>query len=543
MVGNYPTCPWQLDDLGLRRLEDVPEVPAGLTTIPALIETLTGDEAFLIDRQGTLSGVQLKCAVESGAAALAAAGVRKGDRVAASSVNCNALITAFLAVQRIGAIWVGVGTALAGPEASEIMRDCDAAYLLASDKVADAWSNLNVPSLRTVWRLESDWARMLEDHDGEVPPSYRPDPHAPAAIAYTSGTTGTPKGAVHTNHSIMTFVQGGLASGRGGHWTPGLRRSVTIPLTILNGMCFGPLTAIAGGDSYVSLDRIDAEGVAQWIANASIEMLGSTPTTILDIFTRPDLAGIDLSSLRYAFTGGAAGSPNLRDMFRKRTGSELCEEYGMTESPAGVTGSTASEPPEPGGVGRAYPHIEIAALSEEGDILPPGAEGELCLRASQTGPWAGVYTGMKGYWGKPELTHEAFRFGWMHTGDMGKVDASGNVAIVGRKKDLIIRGGANIYPAEIERVVVGDPDVVEAVAAPIPDDRLGEIVGMYLRLRPEVEPSEALVGRICAHTQQNLAKYKVPARWFVVEDFPRNAMNKVMKRDLAEYPSREFTPR
>lgn len=535
-----PSKALALDANGMRAGLTPAPIPRQPATIPALIAALEGESEILLDASGSLSRVQLKALAEAGAVALAENGIKPGDRVAASAGNSSALIAAFLSVQRIGAIWVGINTNLAPPEMTAILADCGARIMLADAAVAERIAGA-AATLDTVWTME-DWALRRDACLARQAAPHAPDPLAPAAIAYTSGTTGLPKGAVHTNHSIMGFVWGGLSSGQGGHWAPGLRRSVTIPLTILNAINFGPLTAMAGGGSYVVMDRIDSAGVAGWIERAGIEMLGSTPTTIIDLVTRPELQAMDLSSLKFAFTGGAAGSPALRDAFRARFGSELCEVYGMTEAPSGVTGSTAAEPPKPGGVGRALPHIEVAALDDEGRVLPAGEAGELCLRAVPSGDWAGVFTGFLGYWGKPEETARTFAHGWLHTGDMGVVDEGGNVAIVGRKKDMILRGGANIYPAEIERVLAADPDVLEAVVSGLPDARLGAIPAAWVRVKPGVEAGADLVQRLHAACAGNLARYKVPARWFIVEDFPRNAMNKVLKDQLADLPATEHQP-
>ena len=539
MRSDLPMPDWTIGPDGLRQGLTAPPVPASPATIPGLIAALEGDDPLLIDRAGTLGRARVRQLAEAGAAALLAAGIRPGDRVAASAASGNPLILAFLAVQRMGAVWVGLNASMTSDELRAVLADCGARLLIADDAVADRLADGPCPEM--IWRIGTDWADRLLAGEGQPVPPHAPDPQAPAAIAYTSGTTGLPKGAVHTNHSILTFVWGGLQSGLGGHWTPGLRRSVTIPLTILNGMNFGPLTAMAGGGAYVAMDRVDAPGVAEWIERGRIEMLGSTPTTILDIVTRPEMARFDLSSLRFAFTGGAAGSATLREAFRARVGSELCEVYGMTESPSGVTSSTVDRPPEPGGVGRALPHIDLRALDAEGHVLPPGETGELCLRAVQDGPWAGVYTGFLGYWNKPEETARTFAGGWLHTGDMGTVDAAGNVAIVGRKKDMIIRGGANIYPAEVERVLASHPAVLESVVAGLPDARLGEVVAVWLRPAAGADDA-ALVADLHRLCQQKLSRYKVPARWFLTADFPRNAMNKVLKDRLPGLPAREVSP-
>ena len=537
-----------IDENGLFRHPRPRAIPFGPGVVAAILDHIDDPSAVaLVDRGETLDYAETHKRVRAAAAALVSLGLRAGDRVAASSASHNSLVIAFLATQRLGLIWVGINRGLATPEKRSQLVDSGAAVLLADSETAGQLEPIRdtIPALRAILTTSSSadaqWPVLIHRHTDVPCPPVGIDPFGPAAISYTSGTSGVPKGAVHSQHSIMTFVNGGIASGRGGPWQRGLRRGMAVPVTVLNSMNFGPLIALVNGGSYVSMDRVDAAGVAEWIERARIEVLGCAPTTIRDLLTRPDLQHYDLSSLRFVFSGGASGTVGLRDIYRQRFRSELVEEYGMTEAPSAVAGSRSDRLPAPGTVGEAHVHVDVIALDEAGAPLPPGEVGEICVRAPRNGEWAQVFTGMLGYWGKPDETRAALRGGWLHTGDTGSVDAERNVSVVGRKSDLIIRGGANIYPAEIERVLLADPDIAEAVVMGLPDERLGEIVAAYICLKEDALKSEAhLLERLQKRCAANLARFKIPQRWFLVPTIPRNTTNKPLKAALREGHRKEL---
>nr|WP_176392191.1 class I adenylate-forming enzyme family protein [Sphingomonas sp. CDS-1] len=521
-------------------------IPQGPATVARILEGRDPDRVALIDAAGELTYGELDRHVRAAAAALAAMGLQQGDRIAACCVNHSAMIIAFLASQRLGLVWNGVNRVLADAEKCAQLLDAEARVLLADPAVAEtlATRKAELPKLDHILTTGTDaaleWPTLIAENLGKDAAAAEIDPFAPAALSYTSGTTGLPKGAVHTQHSIMAFINGAIASNRGGIWQPDIRRSVTIALTILNGMTYGPLAALASGGSFVSMDRIDSTGVAEWIARTRIQALCCTPPTIHDFLFKDSLQAMDLSSLAYAMAGGAAGSAELYEPFRARFGSELINEYGMTEAPSGVAGSRCDQLPPDKCVGKPYSHLEIAALDDNAVPLPQGETGEIGIRAIQTGPWAGVFTGMRGYWRQPEETAATFRNGWMCTGDLGFLDPEGNLAIVGRKKEMIIRGGANVYPAEIERVLRLRPEIKDAVVLGIADQRLGEIVGAWLLLNEGVEESPELIKQLTEACAEQLARYKVPARWLIVDDIPRNAMNKPDRKTLRTVPAREL---
>lgn len=533
---------------GLRQGLRPRPIPIGPASIAALVDGLRSrDDPALIARDGTLSFREVIEQTNAVASGLHSLGVVQGSVVAVAAPNLNDLIIAFLAVQRLGAIWVGINRALAPPEKATQLRDCGACLFLGDApsvaQIEDQRRMLGeLAKVLTMSAGDSDLAKLIEQHRGKLAPAALPDPHQPAAISYTSGTTGSPKGVVHSQHSIMTYVNACLNSDEGGQWISGRRRSLTIPLTIMNGMIYGPVVALTGGGSFVSMDRIDAEGVAEWIDAHGVEVLNSTPTTVRDLMYRPDLARFELSSLTAVAVGGSAPPPDVLAAFRKRFGFEMIVDYGLTESPSSVASSFQNEAPQQGATGKAHPHVRMAIMDPQGTVLPPDTEGELCLAAPDAGPWAGVYTAMLGYWNKPDETAQAFHGVWLRTGDMATLDEGGTLAIVGRKKEMILRGGANIYPAEIENVLRVHAKIEDVVVSGVPDERLGEIVAAYIVLKPGVTPSSELADELKAYSLTQVARYKAPERWFVVQSIPRNALNKPMRNLLSGTPQTALLP-
>lgn len=526
-----------IDANGLRSGLMPRPMPLGPPSIAALLDDLgTRDGIALIDRDGAISYHALAIAVDAAAAGLQARGVGVGSVVAASCANHNELIIAFLATQRIGAIWIGINRALAPPEKRALLADSRAMLFLATADIAaevDAAAAEAPLATMTIGGGASDFAAMIASHNGKRPASTPRDAHRPAIIGYTSGTTGIPKGVVHSQHGMLCYINACLHSDQGGQWQFGLRRSLNIALTIMNGMIYGPLVALTSGGTFVTMDRSDAEGVGEWIDRHGIEVLNCPPTTIRDLLLAPDLQRFSLASLKAVAAGGSVIEDSLSEAFRARFGFELIADYGITESPSGMASSRVDRPRKTGYVGPAHPHLAIAILDEEGRPLAPDTVGELCAGPRREGPWAGVYTAMLGYWHKPEETRAAFHGAWLRTGDMARMDADGDIAIIGRKKEMILRGGANIYPAEIERVLNAHASILEAVVMGVPDARLGQIVAAYIQLQPGTPIDAGLRPALQDYCRSQLARYKVPEQWIVIDEIPRNAMRKPQKTLLA----------
>jgi acyl-CoA synthetase (AMP-forming)/AMP-acid ligase II len=291
----------------------------------------------------------------------------------------------------------------------------------------------------------------------------------------------------------------------------------------------GPLQAWQNGSACVAMDRTDALGVADWIERERIGSFAGVPTLIHDLLTHPEVRPEQLATLRQPLVGGATCPEALRALYRERFGCDVAIGYGMTEAPTAVTRAEGAPVAQPGLCGRALPQVEITIRDETGRVLAPGEEGEICVGPARTGPWAGIYTPMLGYWRQPEATARALEGGVYHTGDLGVQEPDGTLYIRGRRSELILRGGANVYPAEVERVLAAHPAVAECAVFGVPDARLGERVVAVVVPRAGERASAEALQEFC---RGQLARYKVPERIAFADALPRNAMSKVIKREL-----------
>jgi acyl-CoA synthetase (AMP-forming)/AMP-acid ligase II len=524
------------------KMKTASAIPGGWVDVASALDRSLAqrpDAEALVGRFGRYSYRQLDAAINAAASALASLGVGQGDRVAASAPNHPDIVIAFFASQRLGAIWVGINRPLAGPEKQFQLQDSGAKVFLADaasrEQIAQVRAEL--PELEHIVDMEpgpsNAWLELVHVHDGAPRPDVAIDPHAPAAIAYTSGTTGFPKGAVHSQHNMMVVAATTHAGVRGAHQDPLLRRGVTLALTILNLMILDAVTPLCGGGATICMDRADAIGVAEWVAQERIETFTSAPATVFDLLTKPEIDPQGLASLKFAMAGGANVPDELRRLYRERFGQPLLGGYGLTEAPTAVAGTSATRPLVPGSCGRAFDHLKVRILDESGGELPHGETGEICVRAADAGPWADVYTTMLGYWRRPEESAAALQGGWLHTGDIGTINADGDIFIKDRLKELIIRGGANIYPAEVERVLTGHPSVRDAAVIGKPDARLGEIVAAFVEKADDAAADAALEAELRELCLAKLARYKAPEAWSFGA-LPRNAMGKIAKAKLRD---------
>jgi acyl-CoA synthetase (AMP-forming)/AMP-acid ligase II len=315
-----------------------------------------------------------------------------------------------------------------------------------------------------------------------------------------------------------------------GNYGPEMIKIDFLGLTILNMVVLTTLLVSQAGGTSVILDTADAEQIADWIQRERGTVFQGEPAVLHSMVVKDSIRAEQLATVREVLTGSAATPEPLLAGFRKKFGLSIVGTYGMTEAPT----MFAMEAPDgsdhaPDSSGIALPHIKLFAESPDGKRLPPGENGELCARPVQSGPWAGVYNLMLGYWNKPEATEAALKGGALHSGDIGYLDAAGRVYITDRKNLMINRGGANVYPAEIHRVLATDPRVADSATFGIPDERLGERVVAAVELVAGAKATEEELRALC---ERELARYKVPERIIFVAKFPRNAMNKIVRAEL-----------
>lgn len=459
----------------------------------------TPDAEALVTRSGRYSYAELDRLCGRAAAALAAMGVRPGDRVGVSLANDTDVVVAFHGLMRVGAVWVGINRNLAAPEKQYLLDDSGASFLLDEDRL-DEWHDA-----------------LAEAPDVDLAPV---DPDALAGIAYTSGTTGRPKGAMHSQRNLLT-PGAVLVASRG--YGASLRKGDCFPLTILNMQVLTTLLTARAGACAVIMDRIDAEGVAEWIERERVTVWNGPPALLHSLVERDDITRDDIGTLEEIWAGGSDCPEPLRERFAAKFGANVLVTYGLSEAPTVVTIDDRDGSHRPGASGRALPHLDVQII-----------DGEICVGPRSDGPWAGVYRLMLGYLDRPDATAETLAGGVLHTGDIGELDDEGFLHVRDRKSLVIIRGGANVYPAEVERVLAEAPGVHACAVYGAPDERLGERVMAVLQPATGAVIDEEAVR---AHCLEQLARYKVPERFTVVDEIPRNAMGKVQRallRELAE---------
>ena len=518
----------------LRQPTRRPTIPGGPRSVADVLARPLAErpnDEFLVGRGKRVSYAEFDRLANRAASAFAALGVRAGDRVAMSLPTDVDIVVGFHGLLRLGAIWLGINRNLAPPEKRYLLADSGATLAVGDPEMAEQFEALRaeLPDLRPVIVCDRDdpgceWERLLAAADAP-PPVVEIDPFQPAGLAYTSGTTGFPKGVVHSHHNLLVAGAGQLTLGDYG---PGSRRGDCFPLTILNMQVLTSLLVAQAGVTSVFMDRIDSQGVAEWIRRERVTLFTSPTALLHSLAHDPEVAPEDLETLKRVFFGGSDCPQPIIDAFQQKFGVTVQGTYGLTELPTAAALDPVGKRVQ-GASGRALPHLDITIRDDEDRALPAGEAGEVCIEATSTGPWAGVYTPMLGYWRQPEKTAETVRDERLHTGDVGKLDEAGYLTIVDRKNLLIVRGGANIYPAEIERVLHEDERVEACAVVGVPDDRLGERVAAFVQIvaGAELDPAELI-----AHCGARLARYKVPEKIELVDTMPRNAMNKIVRREL-----------
>jgi long-chain acyl-CoA synthetase len=474
------------------------------------------DREVLVTRSGRYSYAELDRLSNRAAHALASLGVRPGDRVAGALPNDNAVVVAFHGAMRLGAVWVGVNRALAAPEKEYLLSDSGATLLLCDQPTAEQLGRVDAQVVVVGEGVAGEaWSDAMIAAD-DTPVDGVVDPDAPAGIAYTSGTTGYPKGAVHSQRNLL-LPGAVLVATRG--YGPELRKGDSFALTILNMQVLTTLLVAQCGGCSVIMDRTDAHGVAEWIARERCGLWNGAPPTLHTLAHDDDITPDALASLDEVWTGGADCPEAIRDAFESKFGLPVTTSYGLSEAPTVVSMDPLGGAHAPQASGRPLPHLDVTIVDDE-----------VCVAAAHDGEWAGAYHPMLGYWEKPDATAETLRDGVLHTGDLGFLDDDGYLHIRDRKSLVIIRGGANVYPAEVERVVHEVEGVAACAVVGLADERLGERVVAAVELVPG---ATVTAEDLTAHCLANLAKYKVPERWVFVDAFPRNSMNKIIRRELA----------
>jgi fatty-acyl-CoA synthase len=438
-------------------------------------------------------------------------GVAQGDRVAICMLNRPEFLIVEFAAHGVGATVMPVNTRLAARELAEILVD-SAPAVVVYERALDTLAAF----LSTEWDggLALDVDQPLDCEPDREPIAPR-DVDEPAAILYTSGTTGTPKG--------VTLTLGNLEASRS-LWMSeyGLNHRdvhlVVMPLCFAGGFIASSKHAIAAGGTIVLVRDFDPVDALRRIEQHGVTWITSVPTILDRMRASSTWADTDLSTLREIQSGGAVVPPELVDAYGSR-GVNLSQAYGLSEATAGPCTWVDEEHIrlKPGSVGRAALGFEIKLLAPSGEEVAVGEVGEIVLRGPQV---------FAGYWGRPDLTAEAVQDGWLRTGDLATCDADGYYFIAGRSKEMIVTGGLNVYPAEVERVLNLHPAVAESAVVGMPSERWGEEVVACVLPEDQAGFDES---ELIAYARRELADYKVPKRVVVVADFPRTLSSKIQR--------------
>ncbi len=520
-------------------------------------------EALVSRHQGRrLSYAELRREVDTLASAMLRSGLRKGDRVGIWAHNGVEWVLMQLATAKVGIILVNINPAYRTSEVEYALNKvaCRALVTMPSFKTSDYLAMLRelapeldrcapgelraarLPELRLVVTLGNaeqpgmlrfaDWnARGSADDPAVAAAAAALDAHEPINIQFTSGTTGFPKGATLTHNNILN---NGYFIGEAMKLTAADRLCIPVPLYHCFGMVLGNLACFTHGATIVyPNDAFDPLATLQAVQDEACTGLHGVPTMFIAMLDHPRFKAFDLSTLR---TGIMAGSPCptevMKRVVRDMHLSEITIAYGMTETAPVSCQSSTDTPLEKrvSTVGRVQPHLEVKIIDPQtGDVVPRGSPGELCTRG---------YSVMHGYWGDADKTREVIDAeGWMHTGDLATMDAEGYVNIVGRIKDMVIRGGENVYPREIEEFLYRHPQVQDVQVVGVPDAKYGEELCAWIIPKPGAAPTEDDIRDFC---KGQIAHYKIPRYIRFVQSFPMTITGKVQKFKIREAMKQEL---
>jgi len=501
-------------------------ITADLGTIVPRAARRFGSKTALVAPGRTLTYAELDELCDRVAGGLHDIGIQPGDRVSLYSPNRWEYVVAYHAALRAAAVVNPINVMLTPEEVAFVLNDCGAAAIFTSGDKAEVISGLTraVPTLRRVISFDAASGGVtgfgdLLDGPAAAPQVPRPAPTDLSTIGYTSGTTGHPKGAMQSHRAVFYNAAAVFAVHTRTDRDVMLN---ALPLPHVYGNVIMNGTFMVGA-TLVMLERFEPAATLAAIQRHRATVFDGVPTMYAMMLADPALPGTDLSSLRICTVGGQTMPVAKMQEWEQRSGVPLLEIWGMTELAGAGTSNCAYMPNAHGSIGFALPGAElrVAALGNPDVTVPDGEPGELMIR----GPLV-----MLGYYGNEEATRATIEpDGWMHTGDIATRDEEGYYFVVDRSKDLILTGGFNVYPAEIERVVAAHPAVAMVAVGSVPDDRLGELARAYVVLRPGAAATEA---EIIEHCRPHLAAYKLPRSVLFVADLPKTSTGKVMRREL-----------
>lgn len=479
--------------------------------------------------------------IDRTAAALADMDVRKGDRVALMLPNCPEYVYSYFACMKLGAIAVQLNPLYTPSELELLLNDSGAKVFVGVDAVFGSFHEVrdrvpveHVIVARMMWtdvEGENLWFdELLQKYPPESPEAAIDPKEDVAVFQYTGGTTGIPKAVMLTHFNLVAnatqvrewlrdFTDRMFAGGVTQHYT-----LAVLPFFHSYGMTCVMNVGLSFPSGQVLLPRFDVDSLLELAEQYRPTIFPGVPTIYTAIANHPYVDRYNLESIEVCNSGAAPMPVDVMARFEERTGSKMIEGYGLTEASPVTHCNPFTGECKPGSIGMPYPDTDCRIVDIETGTtdVPPGDEGELIIKGPQV---------MKGYWNRPEETAETIRDGWLYTGDIARMDEDGYFYIVDRKKDMVITGGFNIYPREVDEVLFEHPKIAEAVTAGIPDDYYGEVLKAYVVLKDGESATQEELLDFCA---QKLAAYKIPRSIEFRRELPKSAIGKILRRVLVE---------
>ena len=487
------------------------------------------DRPFLKQGDRSCTNREFNERVNRMAHVLMARGIQKGDRVATVMVNCSAFLEIFFACAKTGAVMVPINHHLAVPELVRIMADCKPAVVIHSPCFSAVVDQLRPCGGQVRFHLQhaGEALAAASGFDDPADPQTATEPAVPwevtlgdpLLIMFTSGTTGTLKGAVLSHEN---FLFGAIQNLRSYGIDATFVSLVVAPLFHIGALVASATPVIYAGGALVIRDFDNPSEILHLIAKEKINYMFAVPVMYKMMSKAPAWEGADFSHVRFFIAGGAPMPVSLIRQYQEEKGVRFVQGYGMTETLRITSLDLDDARRKAGSIGKELFHTWVRIVDDAGREVSAEAAGEIIVK----GP-----TVFSGYWNNPEATAAALRDGWFHTGDVGERDAEGFIYIVGRKSDLIICAGENIYAAEVERAIEGIAGVAEAAVVGLPDATRGEVAAAFVVLR---EPGALTAEEVPAALKGRLAPYKIPRKVVLVESLPKTGSGKIHKNELKQ---------
>ena len=464
-----------------------------------------------------ISFEQLNEASSRAAALLKDKGIEPGDRVGIMLPNVPQFPVVYYGVLRAGGVAVPMNPLLKKREAGFYLEDPEAKLLFAWHDFEDAAKQAADDAGAELVLVEpGKFEELLGEHEPDFEVADREDDDT-AVILYTSGTTGKPKGAELTHSNLLKNAEAsvGLAGASEDDVLLG-----ALPLFHSFGQTCGLNAAMTAGATLSMIPRFEPGKALEILQRDGVTVFQGVPTMFTAMLNHDSKDDVNVSALRVCMSGGSAMPVEVMKGFEEQFACHVLEGYGLSETSPVASFNHPDRERKPGSIGTPIDGVEMKLVNDDGDDVEEGEVGEIVIKGHNV---------MKGYWNRAEATEEAIRDGWFHSGDMGKVDEDGYFTIVDRKKELIIRGGYNVYPREVEEVLYEHPDVLEAAVIGLPDEEMGEEVGAAVVLKEGAEASE---DDLREYVKSEVAGYKYPRKVWFLDELPKGPTGKILKKDI-----------